>query len=75
MNRLKKEDLICLVMGGHWPPYRYWNEYTEKGYGYGTGGHIDKWTWKQSGLEKLPEKELLDMYFELKEIWLREVGV
>ena len=57
-----KKDLVNLIAGTSLPSYDYINEFTQIGVGYYVGGFCDRWEWNKSGLEKLDENTLLEIY-------------
>jgi hypothetical protein len=61
-----KKDLVNLIAGTSLPSYDYINEFTQIGAGEYIGGFYDRWEWNKSGLEKLDENTLLEIYKKVK---------
>ena len=64
---LDKADLVALVEGSSCPWDQQWHDrLTHMGVGSYTGGFVDKWSWSTSGLERLTEDQLWQLYTMIK---------
>lgn len=70
IGNITKDMLVSMVKGSD-PYYTAFEHPLIKRAGYWTGGHVDKWSWRDLELKDMTENELAELYTICRDSWPR----